>query len=189
MAAGTAAGLMVALVHPVHAAAGPKGHTHVSFNAGTPGDPKKPFRVIEMFAKETDKGMAYEPAKIVVEQGEQIKFVLKNVGELSHEFMLETFAANAKHAIEMQKNPEMEHDDPNGKRVESKKQSELIWKFSKLGTFEYACLIPGHYEAGMKGVVEVVAKLKAPASVARKTPPKASTSIAGKSPINGAVKQ
>ena len=65
MAAGTAAGLMVALVHPVHAAAGPKGHTHVSFNAGTPGDPKKPFRVIEMFAKETDKGMAYEPAKIV----------------------------------------------------------------------------------------------------------------------------
>lgn len=123
-----------------------------------------------MFAKETDKGMAYEPAKIVVEQNEQVKFVIKNVGELDHEFMLETFEANAKHAIAMQKNPEMEHDDPNGKRVVSKKQSELIWKFSKLGTFQYACLIPGHYEAGMKGVVEVVAKgkAKAPAKTAVK---------------------
>lgn len=162
------AALAAALMSKAIAAEGPKGHTHVAFNAGTPGDPKKPFRVIEMFAKETDKGMAYEPAKIVVQQGEQIKFVIKNTGELAHEFMLETFEANAKHAIAMQKNPEMEHDDPNGKRVETKKQSELIWKFSKLGTYEYACLIPGHYEAGMKGVVEVVAKAKAPAKTAAK---------------------
>lgn len=153
------------------AAPGAKGHTHTKFNAGTPGDPKKPFRVVEMTAKETDKGMAFEPAKIVVEQGEQIKFVLKNVGELDHEFMLDSFEANKKHAIAMQKNPEMEHDDPNGKRVVSKKQADMVWKFSKLGTFEYACLIPGHYEAGMKGVVEVVAKGKlskaAPVSTAK----------------------
>lgn len=144
------------------AAPGAKGHTHSKFNAGTPGDPKKPFRVIEMTAKETDKGMAFEPAKIVVEQGEQIKFVISNVGELDHEFMLDSLEANKKHAIAMQKNPEMEHDDPNGKRIVSKKQADMVWKFSKLGTFEYACLIPGHYEAGMKGVVEVVAKGKLP---------------------------
>ncbi len=143
------------------AAPGPKGHTHVTFNAGTPGDPKKPFRVIEMTAIEGNGTMAFDPPRIEVFQGEQIKFVIKNAGELDHEFMLETFEANQKHAIEMQKNPEMEHDDPNGKRVVSKKQVDLIWKFSKLGTFEYACLIPGHYEAGMKGVVEVVAKGKA----------------------------
>ena len=171
-AIGSGAVVIVALaaVHMSNAIAaeGPKGHTHVTFNAGAPGDPKKPFRVIEMFAKETDKGMAYEPATIVVQQGEQIKFVIKNTGELAHEFMLETFEANAKHAIAMQKNPEMEHDDPNGKRVETKKQADLIWKFTKLGTFEYACLIPGHYEAGMKGVVEVVAKSKAPAKTAIK---------------------
>lgn len=148
--------------HAVHSAAGPKGHTHTKFNAGTPGDPKKPFRVIEMTAKETDKGMAFEPARIVVEQGEQVKFVIRNVGELDHEFMLDSFEANKKHAIAMQKNPEMEHDDPNGKRVVSKKAADMVWKFSKLGTFEYACLIPGHYEAGMKGVVEVVAKGKLP---------------------------
>ena len=169
-------GCVLAILLPVtfagaaSAAEGPKGHKHLSFNAGTPGDPKKPFRTVEMTAKEGNGTMAFEPAKIVVTQGEQVKFVIKNAGELDHEFMLETFEANKKHAIAMQKNPEMEHDDPNGKRVVSKKSADLIWKFSKLGTYEYACLIPGHYEAGMKGVVEVVAKVittaKAPAKTA-----------------------
>lgn len=163
-----AIGVSLAASQVVHSAAGPKGHTHTTFNAGTPGDPKKPFRVIEMTAKENEKGMAFDPAKIVVEQNEQVKFVIKNVGELDHEFMLDSFDANKKHAIAMQKNPEMEHDDPNGKRVVSKKQADMVWKFSKLGTFEYACLIPGHYEAGMKGVVEVVAKGKLPKAAATK---------------------
>ncbi len=160
------------------AGAGPKGHTHAIFNAGTPGDPNKPFRIIEMTAKEGDGVMAFEPAKIVVQQGEQIKFVIKNAGELDHEFMLETFEANKKHAIEMLKNPEMEHDDPNGKRIVSKKQAEIVWKFSKPGTFEYACLIPGHYDAGMRGVVEVVAKPTAPPAVASKAKPKAPAAVA-----------
>lgn len=62
---------------------------------------------------------------------------------------------NAKHKIGMQKNPEMEHDDPNGKRLKSNQSAELLWKFTKKGTFEFACLIPGHYEAGMKGTVIV----------------------------------
>ena len=157
-----------ALMGTAIAGEGPKGHSHATFNAGAPGDPKKPFRTIEMTVKEGSGTMAFEPAKVVVTQGEQVKFVIKNAGELDHEFMLETFEANAKHAIAMQKNPEMEHDDPNGKRVVSKKEAEIVWKFSKLGTFEYACLIPGHYEAGMKGVVEVVAKTKAPAKTAVK---------------------
>ena len=55
----------------------------------------------------------------------------------------------------MEKNPEMEHDEPNGKRLEPKKSAEILWRFSKAGTFEFACLIPGHYETGMKGVVVV----------------------------------
>lgn len=163
-----AIGVSLVASQAVYAAPGEKGHTHTKFNAGTPGDPKKPFRVIEMTAKEGNGTMAFEPAKIVVEQNEQVKFVIKNVGELDHEFMLDSFAANKKHAIEMQKNPEMEHDDPNGKRVVSKKQADMVWKFSKLGTFEYACLIPGHYDAGMKGVVEVVAKGKLPKAAAAK---------------------
>ncbi len=55
----------------------------------------------------------------------------------------------------MKKNPEMEHDDPNAKRVAPKKKSEIVWKFTKAGTFEFGCLIPGHREAGMTGTVVV----------------------------------
>jgi len=30
---------------------------------------------------------------------------------------------------------------------------ERIWRFTKAGTFDFACLQPGHFEAGMIGVV------------------------------------
>jgi len=49
----------------------------------------------------------------------------------------------------------MEHDDPNGKTLDAGKSTEILWRFSKPGTFEFACLIPGHYEAGMHGTVTV----------------------------------
>lgn len=126
-----------------------------SFAAGEPGDSSKPYRVIDMRMREGNGSMAFSPAKLQVRLGEQIKFVLTNTGELNHEFMLDTPEHNAKHKIAMEKNPEMEHDDPNGKRLQSKASAEIVWKFTKPGTFEYACLIPGHYQAGMHGVVVV----------------------------------
>jgi uncharacterized cupredoxin-like copper-binding protein len=130
---------------------------HGTFAAGDPGDPKKPTsRTIEIVAREADGRMSYTPDKIEVKRGEQIRFVIKNEGELAHEFLLDSFEGNAKHKIQMEKNPTMEHDEPNGTRLETKKAGEILWVFDKVGTFEFACLIPGHYEAGMKGVVTVV---------------------------------
>jgi uncharacterized cupredoxin-like copper-binding protein len=125
------------------------------FAAGEPGDPKKPNRVVEIAMGDGPGTMTFTPDRIEVKVGEQIRFRLKNVGHLAHEFMLDSFENNAKHKIEMEKNPEMEHDDANGKRVDSKKSDEILWRFTKAGTFEFACLIPGHYESGMKGVVVV----------------------------------
>lgn len=137
------------------AASGPKGHKHDTFDAGSPGDPKKPFRVVEIKAAEGNGSMSFDPPRLEVKAGEQIKFVIRNVGELAHEFMLGTEAGNKTHAAEMQKNPDMKHEDANGRSVEPKSDVELLWRFTKAGTFEYACLIPGHYEAGMKGTVTV----------------------------------
>lgn len=130
-------------------------HTDHTFAAGEPGDPKKPFRVVEVTLTDGPGSMSYSPDKIEVRKGEQIKFVLKNTGYLAHEFLLDSFENNAKHKIEMAKNPEMEHDDPNGKRLEPKKSAEILWRFTTAGTFEFACLIPGHYETGMKGAIVV----------------------------------
>ena len=148
---------LVAACGPAFASPGTKGHVHAKFAAGTPGDPKKPFRVIKVKMGEGDGMMHYVPNRIVVRLGEQIKFVLTNDGELKHEFMLDTVAANAKHALAMQKNPEMEHEDPNGHQIAPKKSGELLWRFTKAGEFEFACLHPGHYDGGMKGVIVVTA--------------------------------
>lgn len=150
------AALLVAMA-PAMAIAGPgaPGHTHQTFSAGEPGNPTKPSRVVKITLQENDGKMLFVPDRVEVRKGEQIKFVLRNDGELKHEFMLATVAENDKHAVLMQKYPDMEHDDPNGKSLETKKAAELIWKFTKAGEFEFACLIPGHRESGMHGKVIV----------------------------------
>lgn len=141
-----------------NAGAGKPGHSHghdASYSAGEPGDPKKPARIVQVVMRESDGKMLFIPDRIEVRTNEQIKFVLKNNGELEHEFVLASIEDNLKHAEAMKKNPDMEHDDPNAKRIDPKKSSELVWKFSKPGQFEFACLIPGHREAGMLGTVIV----------------------------------
>lgn len=141
----------------VFAGAGAPGHTHdhVSFSAGEPGDPKKPARTMLVVMRERDGKMLFIPDRVEVRLGDQVRFLLRNNGELEHEFVLATTEENLKHAEEMKKNPEMEHDDPNGRRVAPKKSSELFWRFTKAGRFEFGCLIPGHREAGMTGIVLV----------------------------------
>jgi uncharacterized cupredoxin-like copper-binding protein len=149
---GLAGLLAVILTAPVGALAD-TGHTH--FSAGEPGKPKKPARVVKVSMREGDGTMSYEPASLQIKRGEQIKFVITNDGELPHEFVLASTADNHKHAELMKKYPDMEHDDPNGKTVEPKKTAEIVWRFSKRGEFEFACLIPGHREAGMTGKIIV----------------------------------
>jgi uncharacterized cupredoxin-like copper-binding protein len=126
-----------------------------TFSAGEPGDPRKPARLVLITMREGDGKMMFIPDKVEVKRGEQIRFLLTNSGRLEHEFILATTEENVKHAEEMKKNPDMEHDDPNGKRVVPGKKSEIVWRFTKRGTFEYGCLIPGHREAGMTGFVIV----------------------------------
>src|SRR5262249_49919162 len=105
---------------------------------------------------EEGKKMLFEPPLIQVRRGEQIRFILENVGDEKHEFVLATVLENRKHAALMKKYPDMEHDDPNAKRVSPYGETgELLWTFTKRGEFEYACLLPGHYEAGMHGKIIV----------------------------------
>jgi len=155
----TAAALSCLSIAPA-ALAGPgqpgHSHSHGEYSAGQPGDPKKPARIVQVTMRETDDGkMIYVPNKVAVTRGEQIRFIVTNAGEIPHEFTLASAEDNLKHAEEMKKNPEMEHDDPNSKTIQPKKKAEIVWRFSKAGTFEFACLIPGHREAGMVGTVGV----------------------------------
>jgi uncharacterized cupredoxin-like copper-binding protein len=142
---------LITLLTAATPALGHEQHGHASYSAGEPGDPQKPARNIEILMNEMD----FTPARIEVKRGEQIRFVLRNAGTEDHEFLLATKAENLKHAELMNKFPHMEHDDPNGVRLAPKKTAELVWKFTKAGTFEYSCLIPNHRDSGMIGHVTV----------------------------------
>jgi uncharacterized cupredoxin-like copper-binding protein len=126
-----------------------------TFSAGEPGNPKQSSRLIEITMHERDGKMLFAPDRIEVRRNEQVRFVLKNDGALEHEFMLATVKENAAHGEMMAKVPDMRHDEPNGTRLDAQGKSEILWRFTKRGEFEFACLIPGHYQAGMFGKVVV----------------------------------
>ena len=130
-------------------------HEAEHFSAGEPGNPKKPARIVTVIMREGDGAMQFVPERVDVKKGDQIRFIIQNKGVLKHEFTLASVEDNNKHAELMKKYPDMEHDDPNAKSVDPGKSSEILWRFSKSGTFEFACLIPGHREAGMHGTVTV----------------------------------
>ena len=130
-------------------------HEGEHFSAGEPGNPKKPARTVTITMSDGDGTMRFTPDRLDVKRGEQVHFIIQNKGALKHEFTLASVQDNNKHAELMQKYPDMEHDDPNAKSVDPGKAAEILWRFSKAGTFEFACLIPGHREAGMRGTVAV----------------------------------
>src|SRR5258705_8155323 len=152
MKTSTICAALIALSAAVAAPAfGHEKHEHESYSAGEPGDPKKPSRTIQVDLSEMD----FTPSRIEVKRGEQIRFVIRNVGTEDHEFLLATKEENLKHAELMKKNPHMEHDDPNGVRLAPKKSAEILGSFTKAGEFEYSCLIPDHRDYGMIGRVTV----------------------------------
>ncbi|MBE0605492.1 MAG: cupredoxin family protein [Deltaproteobacteria bacterium] len=119
---------------------------------GRPGDPGKVSRSIMV---EMNDAMRFKPDSIRVKRGETIRFIVRNIGKLKHEMVLGTIEELKEHAELMRKFPEMEHADPNQVSVDPGKTGELVWQFTRDGTFDFACLVPGHFEAGMVGKVRV----------------------------------
>ena len=123
---------------------------------GKPGKAADATRTIRVSMVETDAGaMLFEPAEIKVQEGETVRFQIANSGELDHEFVMDTPDAIKEHKALMQRFPEMEHADPNSARLSPGADGEIVWTFPKAGAFEFACLIPGHYESGMHGPLVV----------------------------------
>ena len=132
------------------------GHAHEhEMMVGKPGDPAKVDRTIGVTMRETDDGkMLFEPVSLKFSKGETIRFKVTNIGEIEHEFVIDTVEGNIEHKEAMAMR-DMEHADPNSVRLAADESGEVIWTFSNAGTFEFACLIPGHYESGMYGPIMV----------------------------------
>lgn len=100
--------------------------------------------------------MRFTPAAIEVRQGETIRFLVANDGKVLHEMVIGDRKTLDEHAALMQKFPSMEHDEPHMAHVAAGKRGELVWTFNRPGEFDFACLIPGHYQAGMTGKIKVI---------------------------------
>ncbi|WP_417702518.1 cupredoxin domain-containing protein [Pseudophaeobacter sp.] len=143
------------LAAPAFAAGTHGGDHHDEMEVGKPGDAHHVDREIRVSMRETGDGeMLFEPRNFSFSKGETIKFSITNSGDLEHEFVLDTAERNVLHKQMMAK-MDMEHDDPNSVRLDAGGQGEVVWTFSNAGSFEFACLIPGHYESGMHGPVVV----------------------------------
>ncbi|MFZ5779216.1 MAG: cupredoxin domain-containing protein [Pseudomonadota bacterium] len=133
-----------------------EGHSHSDTPAyGRPGDPGKPARTVLIVFREADGRMLFVPDRLKVGKGEQVRFQLRNGGTIDHEFVIATLEGNLMHMKEMEKNPDMEHDDPNAKRLKPTATGEILWRFTEAGVFDFSCLIPGHRDSGMFGTIIV----------------------------------
>ena len=135
--------------------AGGHGHATDETAIGKPGVAAKVNRTIAVDMADT---LRYTPSNIQVKRGETIRFVIQNSGQTKHELSLGTEKELLAHLEEMKKFPEMEHDEPNKLTLAPGGKGEIIWQFTKTGPVHFGCLMPGHYEGGMKGLVKVGTK-------------------------------
>jgi uncharacterized cupredoxin-like copper-binding protein len=119
---------------------------------GIAGDPTRVSRTVEMDMLDTFR---YLPDKLEVKRGETIRFEVHNKGNIMHEIVIGTMAQLKEHAALMNKSPEMEHEAPYMLHIAPGKSGKIVWRFNRPGTFNFACLIAGHFEAGMVGTVVV----------------------------------
>ena len=148
------AAIAVASLFSTAMAAGEHAGGHESEAIGKPGVAAKARRTVQI---DMTDAMRFLPASVSVQHGETVRFVVKNSGKVKHEMVLGTEKELKEHYEVMKKNPEMEHADDNMVTVAPGKSGEIVWQFTKAGKIDFACLQPGHYDAGMKGAVNVAA--------------------------------
>lgn len=119
---------------------------------GIAAERREATRTVEVRMLDT---MRFVPERIEARRGETLRLVVRNSGRVLHELVIGTQAELDAHAEMMKKHPGMEHDEPYMAHVSPGKRGEIVWTFNRAGEFAFACLIPGHYEAGMKGTIVV----------------------------------
>lgn len=122
---------------------------------GIAGDAAKASRTIDI---DMSDELRFIPATLELRVGDTVRFQLRNRGNAVHELVIGTMPELRSHAALMRKFPEMEHSEPHMAHVKPGGMEEIVWTFNRPGEFNYACLVAGHFEAGMIGNVVVVAK-------------------------------
>lgn len=130
-------------------------HTHGNehrSHAGQPGDPGNVTRTVNVSMNDD---MRFKPSRLSIKKGETVRFVVRNLGKTQHEMVIGNSAELREHAEMMRKMPEMIHTGENQLSLEPGQRGTIVWQFDKPGTVDFACLVPGHFEAGMIGKIVV----------------------------------
>lgn len=151
----------------------PSGADHSS-EIGQPGKAADATQTIRIVMRDS----SFDPEKISIQEGETVRFLIANKGEFVHEFNIGTAALHASHQKEMMTMMEngileadrlnrelmkmnmgggetMEHSDPNSTLLEPGESAEIVWTFNTDADLEFACNVPGHYQSGMVGEIEM----------------------------------
>lgn len=134
-------------MHGSHEMAGP------ASAAGRPGDPAQVTRTVPIQMGDT---MRFTPADVTVKAGETVRFFIVNQGQLVHELVIGTRAELDAHAEMMKTMPGMQHAEPNQISLKAGQRGGIVWTFDRPGRYAFACLVPGHKEAGMVGTITVL---------------------------------
>lgn len=153
LASGFACGANLVLAHGAKKHAGETSlRTIEQKDFGIAGDPKKVTRTFKVTMLDT---MRFVPDTLHVNEGDTVKISLTNKGKLLHEFVIGSKSELDAHAALMAKFPNMEHDEPYMAHVPAGATGSIVWRFNRAGNFDFACLIAGHYQAGMVGKIIV----------------------------------
>ena len=125
---------------------------HSDTGVGRPGESAQVTRTVAIGMADS---MRFAPGELVVARGQTVKIIARNDGKVQHEIVLGTPAEIIQHRESMQRDPHLAHGAPNMAHVAPGESEQLIWQFAHKGKFEFACLLPGHYEAGMSGTIVV----------------------------------
>ena len=134
------------------------GGTHADnhgHSESTIGKPAKMSQVTKTITVDMGDDMRFTPEKINVRKGDVVHFIVKNSGKVKHEMVLGTPKELAAHYKQMLKFPGMVHEDPQTASVAPGQSGDIVWAFTNSGIVDFACLQPGHFDAGMKGQFSV----------------------------------
>ena len=149
------------------------GHTQHEAGSASLGEPGKREDVTRTISVTMNDSMRFTPDKIVAQEGETLLLKIHNAGQIKHELTLGSTESLQEHAQLMIKFPKMVHADPETVSLMPGENGELIWKFKQAGVVNFACLEPGHYDAGMRGSIAVEAKKAGSAAPLKEVAPAA----------------
>ena len=131
------------------------GHESMTHDADMPAQ-REVVRTVELTARDIE----FSLGEIAVKPGETVRFVIRNEGELAHDFTIGNAETQNTHRMEMQAMMSSDsghhgHGMSNAVMIEPGETVELVWTFGEETDIQFGCNIPGHFEAGMAGKFDI----------------------------------